>query len=84
MKTTTVHARVSPGVKGGAEKVLEKMGLSLSQAISLFLNQVALHKGMPFELNLPNKETRKALADSVNRRNLKTYKSVDDLMDKFL
>lgn len=58
---TTVRARIDPVLKAKAEKILEKVGLSPSEAVRLFLQQVTLHKGLPFEVRIPNAETEKAL-----------------------
>ncbi|MCF7917973.1 type II toxin-antitoxin system RelB/DinJ family antitoxin [Candidatus Gracilibacteria bacterium] len=51
-KEATVRARISPDLKASAEAVLEKLGLSQSQAIVLFFSQIVTHKGLPFQLSL--------------------------------
>ena len=53
MKTETVHTRVTPEIKVKAEKVLSAIGLTTSQAITLFLTAVVNHRGLPFELSAP-------------------------------
>ena len=55
-KTATVVARVEPEIKEQAENVLEQLGIPLSNAVSLFLRQIVLHNGIPFEVKLPRKE----------------------------
>jgi len=50
-------------VKADASAVLEAMGLSLSDAIRLFLVRVAKDKALPFEVKVPNAETRAAIAE---------------------
>ncbi len=62
-KTETVRARIEPELKRDAEAVLSGLGLSTSEAITLFLRQVTLRQGLPFPVQLPNAETRKAIAD---------------------
>lgn len=58
MKSEVVHARVDSQVKMESEKILNSIGISISQAFDLFLRQVALKKGIPFKLdNKENKET---------------------------
>lgn len=52
-KTSTVFARVQPEVKQEAEEVLGKLGISMSNAIDMFLRQIAIQKGIPFEMKLP-------------------------------
>jgi len=50
MKNEVVHARVQENVKKDSEKILSRVGISISQAIDLFLRQVILKRGIPFDL----------------------------------
>jgi len=52
-KTSTIFARVEPEVKAQAEQVLEQLGIPISSAVSMFLKQIVLHRGIPFALKLP-------------------------------
>ncbi len=52
-KTANIFARVEPEVKEGAEAILDGLGISMSNAVSMFLKQVIIHKGIPFEVKLP-------------------------------
>lgn len=81
-KTATVRARVAPALKKEAETVLKKIGLTSSEAITLFLTQVKLAKGLPFPLRIPNKITRRAIADVRRRKNMETFRSVADWAKK--
>jgi len=54
MKSETVRARIDPDLKRESEAVLEGLGLSTTEAIRLFLNQVRIHKGLPFAVTLPD------------------------------
>lgn len=57
-RTSNIFARVEPEVKEQAERVLEQLGIPMSNAIGLFLRQVVLQRGIPFEMKLPkNKPT---------------------------
>lgn len=80
-KITTVRARIEPKLKEDSEKVLEKIGLSTSDAIRLFLEQVRLHKGIPFPLVIPNEETMEAYAEINSAKDLPTYDNVDEMFD---
>jgi DNA-damage-inducible protein J len=60
---TVVRARVDGRVKERAAKVLADMGLSVSDAIRLLLIRVAAEKALPFEIKVPNAETRAAMAE---------------------
>jgi DNA-damage-inducible protein J len=75
-KTETIRARVEPALKRDAEAVLKKLGLTSSEAITLFLAQVKLTKGLPFSVRLPNKETRRAVREARERKNIETFDSV--------
>ncbi|CAA6827180.1 MAG: Unknown protein [uncultured Thiotrichaceae bacterium] len=50
MSNTT---RVEPELKGNAERILNQLGMNTTQAINIFLKQVELHKGLPFDVQLP-------------------------------
>ena len=76
-KTQTVRARIEPKVKRNAEAVLKKIGLTQSEAITLFLTQVALHKGLPFPVHVPNRATRQAIKETRAGKNLETFDSIE-------
>jgi DNA-damage-inducible protein J len=61
--TTMVHVRVDDKVKAQATKALTAMGLSVSDAVRVFLTRVAADQELPFELKVPNAETRAALVE---------------------
>ena len=77
-KTETIRARVEPRLKRDAEAVLKKIGLTPSEAITLFLTQVKLTKGLPFPIRVPNAETRRAIHDVRARKKLETFETVED------
>ena len=52
-KTSNIFARVEPAIKEQAEVILEQLGIPMSNAINMFLRQVVLQKGIPFEMKLP-------------------------------
>ena len=57
-------------VKEEAKKVLERYGLSLSDAVNIFLTQVTLERGFPFPIRIPNEETKKVLEEVEKGENL--------------
>jgi DNA-damage-inducible protein J len=77
-KTETIRARVDAELKAQAEAVLEELGLNASEAIRLFYKQIALRKGLPFDVTIPNAATRQALQDADEGKNLIRYDSFDD------
>ena len=52
-KTETVYTRIDPELKANAEQILLRLGLTPSEAITVFLNQVVLHKGLPLQVKVP-------------------------------
>ena len=55
-RTANVFARVEPEIKEQAESVLDQLGIPMSNAVSMFLRQIVLQKGIPFEMKLPRTE----------------------------
>jgi DNA-damage-inducible protein J len=60
-KTAFLTARIEPKLKARASRVLAKLGLSATDAITMFLRQVVLCDGLPFEVRAPNSATGKAI-----------------------
>ena len=69
---TNLNIRVDEDVKRKAELICQELGMNLSTAVNIFLRQTVRSEGIPFDvrLNRPNAETRAALDDVENRRNL--------------
>jgi DNA-damage-inducible protein J len=84
MKTATIQVRIEPKLKSDVEKILDKMGISASQAISMFYSSIKLNKGIPFEMKVPNRATREAMEDVRLRRNLYTVKDPDNFIQEIL
>ena len=80
-KTAVVSSRIDPDLKRDAEQVFRELGLTTTQAITLFYRQVDLQRGLPFSVRLPNETTRKALGDARERRNLESYDSAESLFE---
>ena len=81
-KTVTVRAQIEAGLKDKAEQVFHKLGLSTTQAINLFYRQVELRQGLPFDVVIPNKTTRKTFEDTDAGRNLVMCEDMDDMFEK--
>jgi DNA-damage-inducible protein J len=77
-----ITARVDPQLKRRTEKVLKDLGLTTTQAITLFFNQINLRKGLPFAVSLPNSETAKAIEEALAGVDLHPAPSVEALMNK--
>ena len=53
-RTASVYTRVDPETKEQAEAILNQLGIPMSNAIGMFLKQVVIHRGIPFEMKLTN------------------------------
>ena len=80
-KTAAISARIDPELKHGAEEVFQKLGLSATQAITLFYKQVELERGLPFAVRVPNEATAKALEQARLREGLVSYNTLEDLLE---
>lgn len=81
-KTAIIQTRVDPLLKDEAQKILNTLNISLSEAISIYLAQITLHKGIPFEIKIPNSLTAKTLKDSEAEKNLNQVDNVDQLFQE--
>ena len=61
--TTMVHVRVEGSVKHRAETALSAMGLTVSDAVRVFLTRVAAEQALPFAVRVPNRRTRAAMRE---------------------
>lgn len=62
--TSMLHIRVDDEIKEQATATLGAMGLSVSEAVRLFLRRVVVDQAFPLELRVPNAETRAAMAEA--------------------
>ena len=81
-KSATVRARIEPNLKNKAEKVFRELGLSTTQAINLFYKQVELRNGLPFEVVIPNKTTRRTFSNTDAGKALILCEDADDMFRK--
>ena len=82
-KTAMIRARVEPELKREAEDLFLELGMSATEAITLFYRQVTMHRGLPFDVRVPNEETVKALLDAREGRNIKKYATLEELKAEF-
>ena len=78
-KTGMIRARVEPDLKRQAEELFSELGLSATEAITLFYKQVTVHRGLPFDVRMPNAETIEALQQARDGEGLTEYASLEDL-----
>ena len=86
-KTSSMHIRVEPKVKEEVEKILKALGMTSTEAINIYLRQIILNSGIPFEIKMPqfSDEMLEALkeADEImkNPNAYPSYNSVEELME---
>lgn len=79
-KSATLNLRVNPNVKQRAEDVLSRLGIPMSTAIDMYLNQISLTGGIPFSLTLPKApESVDADLMSVEEIRAKLQEGYDDI-----
>jgi len=78
-QSAVVHARIDPATKAATEKVLDALGMTPTEAIRLFYRQIAIRKGFPIELKVPNKLTASVLAKSDKNQDVETFDTASDL-----
>lgn len=62
--TTMLHVRVDDAIKAQATDTLAAMGLTMSDAVRLFLHRVVAEQAFPLELKVPNAQTQAAMAEA--------------------
>jgi DNA-damage-inducible protein J len=80
IKEAVVKARIEPSLKRETEAILGSLGISTTEAIRMFLTQVRLHQGLPFEVRMPNAATQDAM-DELESGKGKRFNSVEALFD---
>ena len=80
---TVIQTRIDENVRKSAESVLNRLGMSMNDAIRIFVNQIVEDQGLPFRPSLrqPNAETVSAIEEMRRGDVSKKFSSVDDLMD---
>ncbi len=81
-KTATIQTRVDPVVKKNAQEILKKLNITMSEAISMYLSQITLQQGIPFELKIPNELTARTLQEAEEGKNLHSVSSTDQLFQE--
>ena len=79
-RTSNVFARVEPEIKEQAEKVLNQLGIPMSNAIGLFLRQIIMQRGIPFDMKLPTRKPVAIGAMSATELNAELEKGYADVV----
>jgi len=68
--------------KENAKIIFKELGINMSEAVNIFLAQVNLHKGLPFEVNEGRKATLQALDDAKNKKNMEST-SLEEMISEY-
>ena len=78
-KTEFIRARVDETLKVNTEILFSRLGLSMTDAITLFLTQCELRQGLPFEVRIPNADTKRALDEAHAGVGIISHNTVQDM-----
>ncbi|MDR2849366.1 MAG: type II toxin-antitoxin system RelB/DinJ family antitoxin [Verrucomicrobiota bacterium] len=84
-KTSTIHMRIEPEIKEVSDTILNRLGMSTTEAVTLFLNQVILANDWPFpkpDAATPNATTRKAIQAAKSGAGLVRCETAEQLFDQ--
>ncbi|MCX6054248.1 MAG: type II toxin-antitoxin system RelB/DinJ family antitoxin [Chloroflexi bacterium] len=77
-KSAYVFVRIRPDVKAETDNILKSLGITATQAISMFYNQINMRRGLPFPVEIPNEVSRQAIQDAVNGVDMKVSHSMEE------
>ena len=77
-----VRARIEPELKKHTEEIFRELGLSVTQAITLFYKQVEARNGLPFNVVIPTSTTLKTFDATDADEDLVVCKDADDMFEK--
>ena len=78
-RTATIRARVEPDLKADVEKLLRQLGISTTDAITMFYSQIRLHRGLPFPVEIPNGATLNTFIATDKGEDLNSYDNIDEM-----
>lgn len=78
-KSAMVRARIEPDLKQHAEEIFHNLGISVTQAITIFYKQVEMRNGLPFNVAIPNEETLKTFDATDSGKDLVICKDAEDM-----
>ena len=76
-KDAVFSSRIDSHLKAEGDAILNSLGIKPSQALTMFYTQVVSHRGLPFDLKIPNEETIKALNEDISTA--KRYTNLDKM-----
>ncbi len=80
IRTAPLSVNVDISLKSEVEDIFKSLGISTTEAITLFFRSVKLAKELPFDINIPNEETQKVMEDTDQKTNLVQCENFDDFV----
>lgn len=77
-----IRARIEPKLKEEVEKIFKEIGITTTEAITIFYHQVKARKGIPFELSVPNETTLETARKTDLGKELNEYDNITDFKKK--
>ncbi len=78
-KSAMVRARIEPDLKQHAEEVFHNLGISVTQAITIFYKQVEMRNGLPFNVTIPNEKTLKTFETTDSGNDIVVCENAKDM-----
>lgn len=80
-KDAMIRARIESDLKAEVEQIFQELGLTTTEAITLFYNQVRLFHGLPFKVRIPNEETLQTFRETDAGIDLVEHESIEDMFE---
>ena len=87
-KTSSLNIRLDPEIKSAADSIFSRFGITVADAVNIFLHKSIMIGGLPFDMTLPkpNAETIAAIreADDIiaGRIRAKSYSSFQEMVEE--
>jgi len=79
-KTATINVRTDKNLKENVDNIFKGLGITTSEAINMFYNQVVINKGLPFEVKLePSKKLKKSIKE-LEENKVTRYKNTSEMI----
>ena len=81
-KNGFLNTRMDQNLLNDVHAIFSDLGISKTDAITMFYAQVRLNNGLPFDVKIPNKETKQTFRKTDRGEELHTAKDVDDMFSQ--
>jgi DNA-damage-inducible protein J len=80
-KTVNLNIRTNKALKDSVGHILHRLGLNHSIVVNMLYRQISLRNEIPFSIQIPNKETQKAIMELESGKNVKSFKNSKELFN---